>query len=175
VDAVDGLHGKSLEQAVVDHRLGPGLAFLGRLEDQHDGSRKPPSLGQIARRAQQHGGMAVVAAGVHGVGVDRAIGPVGQFLDRQGVHVCAQADAIAGAVAQDADHAGLPDSFDHLIDAEATQQVGHRPRRAMLGIGQFGMLVNVAPPCRHGVVKRGDAGNDRHGRGVHSLVLRGRE
>ena len=61
----------------------------------------------MMRRRQQHGGVAVVAAGVHDAFVAAGVFQAGGFLDRQRVHVGAQAQALAAlAPAQLADHAG---------------------------------------------------------------------
>jgi hypothetical protein len=60
--------GKALEQAVVHHALRAAPAFLGGLEDQVQRAVEAAVLGQHAGRGQQHGGVAVVAAGVHHAG-----------------------------------------------------------------------------------------------------------
>ena len=59
------LDAEALHHAVLDHRQAAGPAFLGRLEDDGDGAREIARLGQVFRGAQQHGGVAVMAAGVH--------------------------------------------------------------------------------------------------------------
>ena len=84
--------GKLLEQAVFDHAARAGAAFFGRLENQVDGAVEIAVRGQVVRRAQQHGGVAVVAAGVHLAGVARRVGKAVDFLHGQRVHVGAQAD-----------------------------------------------------------------------------------
>ncbi len=65
---VDRLDREAVEQAVFDHRPGAGEAFLARLEDQHGGAVEVARLGQVARGADQHRGVAVVAAAVHQAG-----------------------------------------------------------------------------------------------------------
>jgi hypothetical protein len=98
VHAVDRLDREAVEQAVLDHGAGAGEAFLARLED-HDGAAlEIAGLGQVARRAHQHGGVAVVAAAMHHPG---AGGPPRELVvlgHRERVHVGAQAHhAPAGA------------------------------------------------------------------------------
>jgi hypothetical protein len=62
---------------------------------------------QVFCRPQQHGGVTVVAAGVHAAIVAGTVGKQVLLQQRQGIHVGAQGDGAAtGAVAQDADHAG---------------------------------------------------------------------
>jgi hypothetical protein len=97
VHAEDGVAGETREQAVVDHRLGAAQAFLGRLEDEVHRAVETFRQRQVRGRAQQHGGVAVVAAGVHQPGVARAVGEAVAFQDGQRVHVGTQADASAAA------------------------------------------------------------------------------
>ena len=63
--AVDLLDAEALHQAVLDHRLAAAAAFLGRLEDDDRGAVEIARLGEVARGAEQHRGVAVMAAGVH--------------------------------------------------------------------------------------------------------------
>ena len=59
------LHGELVEQAVFDHFTGTATTFFGGLENQIDGAVKVAVFGKILGCGQQHGGVAVVAAGVH--------------------------------------------------------------------------------------------------------------
>ena len=89
---------EALEQALLDHHPAARLHLLGGLEDEVDGAGEVAGLGEVARGAEQHRGVAVVAAGVHPARVPRGVGQAGRLLDRQRVHVGAQADrAAAGA------------------------------------------------------------------------------
>jgi hypothetical protein len=63
-----GVAGKALEQAVFHHAQRAAAAFFGRLEDQVQRAVERTLFGQVARRGQQHGRVAVVAAGVHHAG-----------------------------------------------------------------------------------------------------------
>ena len=65
VHAVDRVAGKTLEQPVLQHLQRAAEAFLGRLEDEVHRAVEVARLRQVFRRAQQHRGVAVMAAGVH--------------------------------------------------------------------------------------------------------------
>ena len=95
VHAVDLLDAEALHHAVLDHRAAAAAAFLGRLEDDHGGAVEIARLGEVLRGAQQHGGVAVMAAGVHLAGRLGGVGQAGRLVDRQRVHVGAQADHLA--------------------------------------------------------------------------------
>ena len=56
---------EALHHAVLDHLVAAAAAFFGRLEDDRDRAGEIACLGEILRRAEQHGGVAVMAAGVH--------------------------------------------------------------------------------------------------------------
>ena len=153
--AVDLLDAEALHQPVLDHRGGAGAALLGRLED-HDGvAGEIPGLGQIARRAQQHRGVAVMAAGVHQARVLGGVRQVGLFLDRQRIHVGAQPDhleiALAGGLAalDHADHAGPAKAGRDLVAAEFPQPVGDKGRGPVHVVEQFGMF-DGCPGARPG-------------------------
>ena len=92
VHAVDLLDAEALDQPVLDHRLAAAAAFLGRLEDDHRRAVEIPRLGEIARRAEEHRGVAVMAAGMHPPVDRRGVGLAGRLAQRQRVHVGAQAD-----------------------------------------------------------------------------------
>ena len=125
MQAVNLVAGKFFEQPVLDHRARPAKAFFGRLEDEVHGAVEVPGFGEIACGAEQHGGVAVMAAAVEAAGNGGAPFQIGVFLHRQRVHVGAQADALAaGAVAlEHADHAGAAETAMHL-DAPLGQLVG---------------------------------------------------
>ena len=104
---------EAIHHAIFDHFPAASAAFFCRLENHHCGAGKVARLGQIACRAQQHGRVAVMAAGVHFPGNRRLVGKFVGLLDRQRVHVGAQADRLAGgalAAADDADHAGAAET-----------------------------------------------------------------
>ena len=98
VHAVDFLDAEALHQAVLHHGVGAAAAFFGGLEDHDGGAVEIARLGQVFGGAQQHGGMTVMAAGMHLAGSSRLVGQVGRLLDGKRVHVGAKADDLAGGV-----------------------------------------------------------------------------
>ena len=91
VHAEDAVDAEALHHAFLDHLVAAAAAFLGRLEDDRHRAREVPRLGEIFRRTQQHGGVAVMAAGVHLAGNRGCVGLARGLADRQRVHVGAQA------------------------------------------------------------------------------------
>ena len=167
VHAEHAVAGEALEQAVAEHRLGAAQSLLGRLEDEMHGAVEVARRGEVARRAQQHGGVPVVAAGVHLAGVARLVGQVGGLLDRQRVHVGAQADGRAVAGLQHPDHSRLADVAMHGA-AEFGELAGDELGGAVLLEAELGMRMQVLPPRRHLVVKRAYAIQNLHARGLRS-------
>ena len=105
---------------------------------------KPGSAASILRRAQQHGDMAIVAAAMETAGHAAGPGQVGLLVDRQRIHVGAQAQrAAAAARAQHPDHAGAADAFVHL-DPGRAQGFGDAGGGAVFGKAEFGMGVDFA-------------------------------
>ena len=98
VHAVDLLDAELIHQPVIDHRHRARAALLGGLEDDDRVAGEVAGLREAPRRAEQHRGMPVMAAGVHLAGGLGAIGEVGLFLDRQRVHVRAQARSNANSI-----------------------------------------------------------------------------
>ena len=105
-----------------------------------------------------------MAAGVHLAGHARSIGPIGRLVDRQRVHVGAQADQIAAATGpQHPDHAGLGQPRVHLVEAKAAQLVSDEGGRSHFLETEFGMRVQIPTPSRHLALKVADPVDDRHG------------
>ena len=174
VQAVDGLH--VLERTGFDHGLGAeaghlaigvGLhrrALFGGLEDElHGAGQLRLHARQHLGRAHQHGGVGVVAAGVHhghflaqigGLGLARK-GQAGVLQHRQRVHVGAQGHHLARQAALErAHHAGAAHAGLHL-HAQLLQVLGHQLGGAHLLAREFGVGMDVAAPVdhlgRHGV------------------------
>ena len=145
VQTVDGVAGKAFEQPIGQHGVGAAAPLLRRLEDHDRGAGEIRVLGEVARRTQQHRGVAVMAAGMHLAGIGRGMRHAGQLLQRQAVHVGAQADgALARPLA--ADHpadAGSADALGHF-DAPLPHVLRHERRGAMLFQPEFRMGVDVA-------------------------------
>ncbi|MNP63541.1 hypothetical protein D3C76_1589500 [compost metagenome] len=103
-----GIAREQLENSFIQHALGTraAVAFFGRLEEQMQSAAPATFAGQLEGRGEEHGGVAVVAAGVHLARRTAGPGLAAVFLDRQGVQLCAQAQCRAVTVAQGADHGG---------------------------------------------------------------------
>ena len=142
---VDLVAGEFLEQAVLDHGARAAEAFFGGLEDEMHGAVEISGLGQIARGAEQHGGVAVMAAAVEAAGNGRAPAQIGVLFHRQRVHVGAQADALAASALalEHADHAGAAEAAMHL-DAPLRQLVGDDAGGADFLEADLGMGMQIA-------------------------------
>ncbi len=109
VHAVDFTDAETIQHSVVEHRLGARTAFFCRLKDHHCSACKVAGVGEVARGAEQHGRVAIMAAGVHLARHGRLVRKIIGLFDRQRIHVGAQPDRLASralAPANDADHAG---------------------------------------------------------------------
>ena len=158
VQSIDFVAGKFLEQPVLDHRARAAEAFLGRLEDEMHGAVEVLGFGKIARGAEQHGGVAVMAAAVEAAGNGRAPFQIGIFFHRQRVHVGAQPNTFAArAVAlEHADHAGAAEAAMHL-DAPLRQLVGDDAGGSHFLEADFRMRVKIAADRGEFVGKAFDA------------------
>jgi hypothetical protein len=144
VHAEDGIAGETLEQPVLQHFQCAADAFLGRLEDEVDGAVEVAGFRQVFGGTQQHGRVAVVAAGVHAAGVLAGMGQSGCLQDRQRVHVGTQADRVlAVAIAQHADHTGFADAAMDL-DAPFFQLARDHVRGAVFFQPELRVGVDVA-------------------------------
>ena len=92
VQAVDALDGEAVEQPFFHHDPAAAAILLGGLEDEVDGAAEVARFGQILGGAEQHGGVAVMAAGVHPVRGAGGVGEAGRLVDGQRVDVGAEAD-----------------------------------------------------------------------------------
>ena len=171
VHAKHGVTRKLREQAVFHHLFGAAQAFFSRLKNQVNGAGKRGFLGDVFGRSQQHGGVSVVAAGVHDAGVAAGVRQARGFVDRQGVHVGADADAFAAcAFLELAHHAGAPQSACHVV-TPSRQLLGHQVAGAVLLVAHLRVLVDVAAH-RDEFIRLGLQGlefvvQESVGRGVH--------
>ena len=158
-------HGNLLEQSVFEHFLRAGLALFGRLENQIQRAVEALVLREMFGGGQQHRRMAVVAACVHLAGHRARIRQAGGLVNRQRVHVGAQAQ-LAGAVAELelADHARLTEPAMHRV-APLLQAFGNQVAGREFLVGQLGLRVDAAAQRDHFVFEFGDA--RRNGHGVH--------
>ncbi len=149
---------------LLDHHPGTAAGLLGGLEDQRNATREIAGLGQVARGAQQHGGVPVMAAGMHPAGIARGMGQPGLLEDRQPVHVGAQPDGRPRRAAVDDRHdAGAGDALVQLVDAERAQPLGHEGGGFGTVEPQFRDLVQMPAPSGHVAGKIGDAVDDGMG------------
>jgi hypothetical protein len=167
VHPVDFLDPEPLHQAVPHHLAAAAAPLLRRLENHHRRAGEIAGLGEIFGRAEQHGRVPVMAAGVHLAGRRGAVRQVGLLGDRQRVHVGAQSDHPSArprlfAPADHADHAGAADAGHHVIAAERLQFLGDQARGAMHIELQFRVRVQVAPPSGDFLVHAGNAVGDGH-------------
>ncbi len=134
-----------LEQPVVEHHLGTACRLLGRLKNEMNRAAELAVLSEMPCRAEQHRRVSVVAAGVHHAFRLRAMRELIRFVQRQRVHVCAQADARAGAVCERPDDSSSRQPFVHLQTKRA-QPVGDECRCAVLVKRQLRMRVQIPAP-----------------------------
>ena len=162
--------GETVEQVVVDHPLRSRPQLLGWLEQRDEGPvpgvRRPR---QQLRRARQPGDVHVVSAGVHdrnrvpvgvGAGGGAGVREAGVLLDREGVHVGAQHDGGAVAVAEHPDDAGTADARAHLA-AGPLELLGGLRRRALLLVRELGVGMKVAVQVFQGFDDRVEPVEDR--------------
>ena len=90
VHAEDGVDRMLFEHALLDHDPRAAFILLGRLKDEMDRSGEVAGLGQVLRGAEQHRGMAVMAAGMHPPALPRGMGERVLLVDVQCIHVGAQ-------------------------------------------------------------------------------------
>ena len=145
VHAVDGIAVELVEQAFLDHHPRAAQPFLGRLEDEMHGAGEIRRRGEMLGRAQQHGRVTVMAAGMHLVGVHRGVVELVLLLQVQRIHVGAQTDGLLARplALQRADHAGRGQPTMDL-DSPRLQLVGHDLRGPLLLEGGLGMAMDVA-------------------------------
>ena len=145
VQRIDRVARETLEQALFDHHARAAATLLGRLEDEVHGAVEASCACQLARGAEQHRGVAVVAAAVVHAGDAAGVAEARLLSDRQRIHVGTQADrAGAAALAQCADDAGAGQPFVHL-EPEQAQRRGDDAGGAPLLERELGVGVQVAP------------------------------
>ena len=135
----------------------PPPPFFGRLEDEVHRAVEVAVLGEVLRSGEQHGGVAVVAAGVHLARVLAGVGKGVVLLHGQGIDVGAQADGPAALAAIAAVHdAHHPGGAQPPVNGNAPfgELVRHHVGGAHLFEAQLGVGMDVPA---HG----GDAGGLR--------------
>ena len=156
VQAEHGLDLRVVESALPDHERRPALlalrsALLGGLEEEDDrAGQARPQAREHLRRAEEHRGVGVVAAGVHHALRLAAEGQVVRLVDGKRVHVGAQRDDTAGAAAAEDPHDARPRHGVAHLEAEVAQPLGHEVARALLAVAELGVGVQVAAHGHHG-------------------------
>ena len=141
----NGVAGVFGEQAVFHHLHRAAQTFFGGLKNQVHGARELAFLRNVFGCSQQHGGVPVVAASVHDAGVATGIGQAGGFVNRQGVHIGANADRLAAVAAfQLAHQTGAAQTALDLV-APSGQLLGHQITGAVFLVAHLGVLVDVTP------------------------------
>ena len=97
--------------------------------------------------------MAVVAAGMHDVGVGGGVGHAAGFQDRQRVHIGAQADGAVGLASADGSDDAVAADAGGEGDAEFGQTISHEGGGLMLVESEFGIRVQVSSPPRQPVMQ----------------------
>ena len=172
--AKDAFHGKARKQPFLHHQFAARQIFFRRLENHINRAVEIPRFSKILRGAEQHGGMPIMATGMHLTRNFGGIRQAGFFKDRQRINIRAQANgaAIINAPTDHADNPGLGDAGHHLITAEVAQLFGNDAGSAHLLKPHFGVFMKIAPPGGHFGMEFGNAVDDRHGKS--SLLLFGR-
>ena len=153
------------QATVIEHRLHPAAPFFGGLEDEADCAVETAFAGQRPGGAEQHGGVAVMAAGMHDPGIARGMVVFRLFGDTQGVHIRAKGDGtVAAAVAQGGDDAGLADTLFDVFDAELAQLFRNELGRAGLFKSEFGFWCRCLRrrSCPGEVMSRSSSSPTRH-------------
>ena len=146
VDADDGVH--IVHHALLHHQLGAAVPIAAddlfcRLEDELDPARDLIlHLLEQHGRAQKHGGVRIMPAGVHHARSPGFVGNVVLLIDGQRVHIRAQGDGGAVAPAQIADHAGAG-RLGLMGDAQIVQGLGHERAGLIFLKGKLGPLVQM--------------------------------
>ena len=101
VQAVDAVHLRVFERAVVDHAPRAGPALFAGLEQQNNITMNMGAIfGDPARKQQKNGHMPVVAAAVHAAGVLRAVGHVVGLVIVDAVHIGTKGDGRLGVLGE---------------------------------------------------------------------------
>ena len=155
VQAVDAVHLRVFERAVVDHAPRAGPALFAGLEQQNNITMNMGAIfGDPARKQQKNGHMPVVAAAVHVAGVLRAVGHVVGLVIVDAVHIGTKGDGRLGVLGE---KHGLHTADGQCLDAvgaalpQLAQDIGLRIAQLKADLGD---AVQILPDA-HGVVIHG--------------------
>jgi hypothetical protein len=142
---VNPIAGKPLEQTILDHASGAAEALLRRLEDEMNGSVQVRIGGEAPGRANQHGDVPVVPAAVKRTRGLACVRYAGVLIDRQCVHIGAEANAAARRTTPKAAHDAR--AADAAMDVKPKSSKGFRNKAsgAMFEEAEFRVPVNIPP------------------------------
>ena len=164
MQSIDFLDAEMRHHPLFHHDPAPADHFFGWLKYQNHPACEIPCFRQISRRAQKHGRMTVMAAGMHTPLYGRGPIKTGFFLHRKGIHIGPQSGDRSFALAVNyRDHTAFCPARVNLVHAEFLQPVNHKGCRLLAIKGQFGMLVQMPPPVFHILCKSRDSVYHRHG------------
>jgi hypothetical protein len=156
---------EAFHHSVIDHLAATTAALFGRLKDHRHRSGEIPGGGEMAGCAKQHGGMAVMSAGVHLAGSPRRPRHACCLFDGKGIHIGAQADGrsiAAGPAMDDTDNAGAADAGDHFVATKGFQFFGDKGCGVVHVKQQFGVGVNGPAPFGDFILLGDDVINKLH-------------
>ena len=140
-----GIAGKALEQPLLNHALGPADVFFGGLKNQMHRAIEILRLRQVACRTQQHGGVPVMATGMHLASGARSVSQIGCLMNGKRVHVGPDADgAPAASFDKRSDNACAGNTRRHR-KAELAEFLGNNLARPEFLKAKFRMHVQVMP------------------------------
>ena len=115
------------QNAALTQALGATGSLLGGLEqEQYVSGQSGEVSGHIFRQGQRHGGVAVVAAGVHLSGIRGGVGQTGALCHRQGVHIRPEGHGFSfSGVKKGADAAGDGAGQDTAQRLQNRAGIGH--------------------------------------------------
>ena len=152
VEAENGQWSRVFKRALLDHQGSAtlfviGRAFFGRLEEEfHRAVNLFAQGAQHLRDTEGDRCVGVMAAGVHDAGCLGFVGHVVCLGDGQGVHVGPIGDHRAGFGAfQQGDHSVPGDAGSDFVTAKRTETFGNNAAGAFLTVGEFRVLVEIAP------------------------------
>jgi len=151
-----------LEQPLLYHDAAAAIALFAGLEDEMDGPLEFARRGEIARGAQQHRRMPVMAAAMHQAVMLRAVRKFVQLLHRQAVHVGSEPNRAQRVAAPDrADDTGRGKAAMHLA-AIFGELLCDQIAGPLLGEAELWMGVDVAADFAQLIGKFEHLGDDRH-------------
>ncbi|MNV30449.1 hypothetical protein D3C71_1217160 [compost metagenome] len=158
----DRITRKPFEQSVLQHFPGTTQPLFRRLENQVHGAIECPCPGQVLTRRQQDGGMSVVTAGMHDTVYPAGIRQTGGFLDRQRIHVGAQANGPTLAIFQGGNDPGLAHPGADL-KAPLSQTRGNPLTGGEFFKTQLRVRVNAVTYRDHFILHRGNTRQNQTG------------